>query len=233
MRSPLYQTQLSRGARFGIFEDWELPLDWRAVERLNAEAMGRPSLTGDRKSLTYYPGQIALPNDASPRILNKSWTLTADIQVPEAGVEGMIVTHGGLVRAGFDTANSPEFTSVRLVDGASLVSFSGDKLLGGPQAGCIVGRGDLIARLRKHPIARAVRVDKLQVAAMEATLHLYATGRQGEIPVHAMIHANGETLAKRAHHVAETIGGDLEGAHVVRCESLIGGGSMPGHALDS
>jgi len=74
-----------------------LPLDWRAVERLNAELMGRPSLTGNRKSFTYYPGQVALPNEAAPRILNKSWTLTADIEVPEAGAEGVIATHGGLV----------------------------------------------------------------------------------------------------------------------------------------
>jgi arylsulfatase len=73
-----------------------LPLDWRASERLNAELMGRPSLAGDRKTFTYYAGQIGLPGEAAPRILNKSWTLTADIDVPEGGVEGMIVTHGGL-----------------------------------------------------------------------------------------------------------------------------------------
>ena len=74
-----------------------LPLDWRAVERLNAELMGRPSLAGNRKTFTYYPGQVGLPNEAAPRILNKSWTLTAAIEVPEAGAEGMIATHGGLV----------------------------------------------------------------------------------------------------------------------------------------
>jgi len=74
-----------------------LPLDWRAVERLNGELMGRPSLAGDRKTLTYYPGQIGLPNEAAPRILNKSWTLTADVEIPDRGAEGMIVTHGGLV----------------------------------------------------------------------------------------------------------------------------------------
>jgi hypothetical protein len=74
-----------------------LPLDWRGVERLNAEAMGRPDLAGNRKSFTFYPRQLALPNDAAPRILNKSWTLTADVEIPESGAEGMIVTHGGLV----------------------------------------------------------------------------------------------------------------------------------------
>jgi arylsulfatase len=74
-----------------------LPLDGRAVERLNAEAMGRPVLSGDATTFTYYPGQVGLPADASPRILNKSWTLTADIDVPEEGADGMIVTQGGLV----------------------------------------------------------------------------------------------------------------------------------------
>src|SRR5262252_1075499 len=74
-----------------------LPLDWRAVERLNAELMGRPDLAGKRKTFTYYPGQTGLPNDAAPRILNKSWTLTADLEIPEKGVEGMIATHGGIV----------------------------------------------------------------------------------------------------------------------------------------
>jgi hypothetical protein len=73
-----------------------LPLDWRGVERLNAELMGRPSLAGDRKTFTYYPGQVALPSEAAPRILNKSWTLTTDIEVPDSGVEGMIATHGGI-----------------------------------------------------------------------------------------------------------------------------------------
>src|SRR5215472_13685535 len=58
--------------------------------------MGRPSLAGDRKTFTYYAGQVGLPGEAAPRILNKSWTLTADIDVPDSGVEGMIATHGGL-----------------------------------------------------------------------------------------------------------------------------------------
>src|SRR5262245_3482784 len=73
-----------------------LPLDWRAGERMNAEAMGRPSLMGDRKTMTYYPGTVGLPDAASPPMLNKSWTITADIDVPDGGANGMIVTHGGV-----------------------------------------------------------------------------------------------------------------------------------------
>ena len=120
-----------------------------------------------------------------------------------------------------------------LEQGADLVLASGDKLLGGPQAGCVVGRADLVARLRTHPIARAVRVDKLQIAALEATLALHARGEHGAVPVHHMLHASADVVGKRAHLLAETIGGDLEGAHVVHSEAVVGGGSMPGAGLAS
>lgn len=73
-----------------------LPLDWRAVIRLNAEAMGRPSLMSGRNKVTYYPGTIGLPDAASPPMCNKSWTITAEIEVPDGKAEGMIITHGGL-----------------------------------------------------------------------------------------------------------------------------------------
>ncbi|KIC96509.1 arylsulfatase [Flavihumibacter solisilvae] len=73
-----------------------LPLDWRGTERFNSEAMGRPSLTRGRKSMTYYPGTVGLPDQASPPMLNKSWTITADIEVPDAKANGMIITQGGL-----------------------------------------------------------------------------------------------------------------------------------------
>lgn len=82
----------AEAARYNV-----LPLDGRAVERLNAEAMGRPVLSGDATSFTYYPGQVGLAADASPRVLNKSWTITAHIDVPQENANGMIVTQGGLV----------------------------------------------------------------------------------------------------------------------------------------
>ncbi|WP_162672552.1 arylsulfatase [Gemmata massiliana] len=73
-----------------------LPLDWRAAIRMNAEAMGRPSLIRGRKSMTYYPGTIGLPDAASPPMTNKSWTITAEIEATDDKTNGMIVTHGGL-----------------------------------------------------------------------------------------------------------------------------------------
>jgi arylsulfatase A-like enzyme len=72
-----------------------LPLDWRAVERLNADLQGRPTLGGKSKRRSYYPGQIGLPNEASPPLINKSWTMTADIEV-SGKADGMIATQGGM-----------------------------------------------------------------------------------------------------------------------------------------
>jgi arylsulfatase len=73
-----------------------LPLDWRSIERLNAERQGRPSLAGKRNRFVYYTGQVGLPDGACPPVLNKSFSITADIEVPGKGAEGMIITQGGL-----------------------------------------------------------------------------------------------------------------------------------------
>ncbi len=114
--------------------------------------------------------------------------------------------------------------------GADLVTFSGDKLLGGPQAGLIVGRAALVARLREHPLARALRVDKTTLAGLEATLLAYLRGRATEeIPVWRMIAAAPKQLHARAERLAAAIGG----ADVLPCASAVGGGSLPGDTLPS
>jgi len=110
--------------------------------------------------------------------------------------------------------------------GAALVCCSGDKLLGGPQAGLMVGRREAVAAARRHPLARAMRIDKLSLAALEATLRLYrdpARARE-EIPVLAMLAVDEETLAARAERLAAGIG---ERAHVIRAAAKVGGGSLP------
>jgi L-seryl-tRNA(Ser) seleniumtransferase len=118
-----------------------------------------------------------------------------------------------------------------LAAGADLVTFSGDKLLGGPQAGLIVGRAGLIAKLRSHPLARALRVDKTTLAGLEATLLAYLNGRAtSDIPVWRMIAAVPELLRARAERIAAAIGGE---ATVVPCASAVGGGSLPGETLPS
>jgi L-seryl-tRNA(Ser) seleniumtransferase len=106
--------------------------------------------------------------------------------------------------------------------GADLVTASGDKLLGGPQAGIVAGRADLVARLRRHPMARALRVDKLTLAALEATL----TGPP--TPTVAALHVDGESLRDRVRAIASRLGAE---AGVVPCHGAVGGGSAPGVAL--
>ncbi len=118
----------------------------------------------------------------------------------------------------------------RLAAGADLVTFSGDKLLGGPQAGLLVGRRDLVARLRKDPLARAMRPDKATLAGVAATLGLYRAGRATvEIPVWRMIATPAGALRDRADALAARV----DGASVVALRATVGGGSLPGETLPS
>ena len=129
---------------------------------------------------------------------------------------------------------SDEPTAVgALADGADLVVFSGDKLLGGPQAGIVLGRADLVARLRRHPIARALRVDKMQVAALEHVLAAFATDRRSELPTWRILREPADEVRHRAERLARALDGELAGAHVIACESAVGGGSLPGYAVPS
>jgi L-seryl-tRNA(Ser) seleniumtransferase len=130
----------------------------------------------------------------------------------------------------FGLAHEPTPTE-RLAAGADLVTFSGDKLVGGPQAGLIVGRADLIARIRRDPLARAMRPDKVTLAAVAATLALYRAGRaETEIPVWQMIAASPTDLHGRASALARVVG---DRAEVVATEATVGGGSLPGETLPS
>jgi L-seryl-tRNA(Ser) seleniumtransferase len=119
-----------------------------------------------------------------------------------------------------------------LAAGADLVLFSGDKLLGGPQAGCVVGRREAVGRCRQHPIARAVRADKMTLAGLEATLALYRDPTQAvrEIPVLRMLTLSGEELEGRAARLASLCPPALE-ASLQPGESAVGGGSFPGALL--
>jgi len=111
-----------------------------------------------------------------------------------------------------------------LAAGAGLVCFSGDKLLGGPQAGIVVGRGELVERLRRHPLQRALRADKLTLAALEATLALYLDPERAarEIPVLRMLAEPANAVRARAERLAGLVGGDVE-----QTVGRVGGGALP------
>ena len=111
-----------------------------------------------------------------------------------------------------------------LAGGADLVCFSGDKLLGGPQAGIVVGRADLVERLCRHPLQRALRADKLTLAALEGTLALYLDPQRAkrEIPVLRMLDEPGNAVRARAERLASLVGGTVE-----ETVARVGGGALP------
>jgi L-seryl-tRNA(Ser) seleniumtransferase len=113
--------------------------------------------------------------------------------------------------------------------GCAVTCFSGDKLLGGPQAGLMVGTKDAIERCRRHPLARALRVDKLSLAALEATLRIYRDPAAAlrELPVLRMLTAGEEELGARAELMRAALAGAGLDAEVIRAEAKVGGGALP------
>jgi len=132
-------------------------------------------------------------------------------------------------------ARSPLDTSVEesVAAGVDLCCFSGDKLLGGPQAGIVIGRTALVDRLRRHPLMRALRVDKMTYAALEATLEEYAAGRaETTVPVRRMLSMSADDIHARAVHLTSLLASrDEWSAEVIAGTSAVGGGSAPGIEL--
>ncbi len=126
----------------------------------------------------------------------------------------------------FGLAHEP-MVQESMTAGADLVCFSGDKLLGGPQAGIIIGKREIISKIKKHPLARAVRIDKLSLTILCRVLDLYLRDRALEIPVWKMISRSEADLEQTALHWRKRLGkGD-----VVKGQSTVGGGSLPGETL--
>jgi L-seryl-tRNA(Ser) seleniumtransferase len=167
-------------------------------------------------------------------------------EAPDANeLAGLAHVHGALVvddlgsgallpTESFGLAHEPT-PSERLAAGADIVTFSGDKLVGGPQAGLLVGRADLVARIRRDPLARAMRPDKATMAAVAATLGLYRTGRAVvEIPVWRMIADTGDAIRLRTEAVVSSVRATSgQPVDVVATQATVGGGSLPGELLPS
>jgi L-seryl-tRNA(Ser) seleniumtransferase len=175
------------------------------------------------------------------RVHPSNFTQSGFTEAPEpAELAALAHVHGAVVvddlgsgalldTASFGLAHEPT-PKERLLAGADLVLFSGDKLVGGPQAGLVVGRANLVTRLRKDPLARAMRPDKTTLAAVAATLGLYRAGvATREIPVWQMIAVSAEMLRARAAVLAAQV----RHATTVALLATVGGGTLPGETLQS
>ena len=176
------------------------------------------------------------------RVHPSNFTMSGFTESPEpVAVAELAHRHGAIViddlgsgalidTAAFGLAHEP-LPSERLAAGSDVVTFSGDKLVGGPQAGLVVGRSDLIERMRRDPLARAMRPDKVTMAGVALTLGLYRAGRAAtDIPVWQMIAAPLEVLRGRAERLRARLDDAVE---IVDLRSTVGGGSLPGETLPS
>jgi L-seryl-tRNA(Ser) seleniumtransferase len=188
------------------------------------------------------------------RVHPSNFAQTGFVEAPDAAALAAVAHgHGAIVvddlgsgalldTARFGLAHEPT-PRERLEAGADLVTFSGDKLVGGPQAGILAGRADLIERLRRDPLARAMRPDKVILAALAATLRLYRAGvAHTAIPIWQQIAASVEGLERRVGAAVAALESDAPGARATasiatiapaRSEATIGGGSLPGQILPS
>ncbi len=212
---------VSRGELVEIGDGFRLPA---LMESTGARI--REVGTTNRTTLADYADALGPDTAAIVKIHPSNFTVsgyTSDVPVRQLATLPTAVladVGSGLLAADSTVSAEPDVSSA-LTDGAALVTCSGDKLLGGPQAGLVLGRADLVERLRRHPLARALRVDKLTLAALEATLC-------GPVPpATATRRADPAVLRQRAERLATAVGGD-----VVASAGAVGGGSAPGLVLD-
>ena len=176
------------------------------------------------------------------RVHPSNFAMTGFTESPDpAAVAELAHRHGAIViddlgsgalldTAAYGLTHEP-MPGERLAAGSDVVSFSGDKLVGGPQAGLVVGRAELIARMRRDPLARAMRPDKVTLAGVALTLGLYRAGRAAvDIPVWRMISTPLDELRERAVAITDALG---TRAAIVELSSTVGGGSLPGETLPS
>ena len=222
---------VGRGELVEIGGEFRLPEVMEASGALLREVgtTNRTHTKDYRKAIGERTGMILRVHPSNFRVLGftASPPLADLVEIArEATIPLVFDTGSGLLGPDDAFGDEPDAQSA-LATGVDLVCFSGDKLLGGPQAGVIAGRADLVERCRRHPIARAVRADKLTLAAMEATLWAHARGELHTLPARAMVAATVDELAARAGAAVRGIAN----ASVIDGESVIGGGSVPGETI--
>ncbi|HEU4878692.1 MAG TPA: L-seryl-tRNA(Sec) selenium transferase [Gemmatimonadaceae bacterium] len=202
--------------------------------------------TTNRTHIEDYSRAISSRTGAIAKIHRSNFSqsgFVADVSVqsltPIAAEHGIPIVHdlgSGLMIDLSEYGLSGEPTArAALEAGATLVLMSGDKLLGGPQAGIVLGARHAIARMRQDPFARAMRVDKLTIAALTATLELYRDPAQAveEIPALAMIASSAERIRKRCERVSESLAARGIASRVAACTATVGAGAFPTDSIPS
>lgn len=232
------ETIVSRGELVEIGGDFRVPdvMAQSGTRMIEVGTTNRTRLSDYRKALSEQTRLIMRVHTSNYRIVGFTKTPSLRELSSLAHDAGLILYEdagsGALVDFTEYEITGEPVISASIEDGADVVSFSGDKLLGGPQAGLVVGRATLIERMRSHPLYRALRVDKLRIAALEATLDAYAReASPGEVPVHRLIALSSQEIEERAEAFVQrlrlaTVNGDLR-LEIVAGESAIGGGSAP------
>jgi len=232
---------VSRGELVEIGGSFRIP-DIMARSGARLVEVGTTNRTHDddyRRAITPKTGAIVKVHRSNFAIEGFTSDVSVEKLVFIAAEHGLPVIHdlGSGLMISLDEFGLPGEPTAEMAvkSGATLVLMSGDKLLGGPQAGIILGNGAAIAKLRKNPFTRAMRVDKLTLAALEATLRLYLDRDQAltGIPVLQMLTANVRALDARAATLAGKLREQGDAAEVVVSESSVGGGAFPTARLDS
>jgi L-seryl-tRNA(Ser) seleniumtransferase len=205
----------------------------REVGTTNRTRIGDYALAiGDRTGalLRVHPSNFRIEGFTERAALPDLVTLARRFTLPL--VEDLGSGHCAPMSGGAGVLDAEPTVQHSVAAGVDVVCFSGDKLLGGPQAGVIVGRHEWVARLRKHPLMRALRVDKLTYAALEATLGEHLAGRAWDtVPVLRMANLSVEAIALRAEILASALRAAGLTASIIDGHSTIGGGSAPGSRL--
>jgi L-seryl-tRNA(Ser) seleniumtransferase len=199
--------------------------------------------TTNRTYIQDYEEAITAETALLMRVHRSNFRLTGFVHEPTLGElvelgekKGLLVADdlgsGALLdTSAYDLAHEPTLQE-SVAEGVALVSASGDKLLGGPQAGIIVGRADLIAKIKRHPLTRALRVDKTTIAGLQATLLHYLKGEvEQKVPVWRIMAMPVKAIEQRAMAWAKKLAGAGIVARVVDGRSTVGGGSLPGETL--
>jgi L-seryl-tRNA(Ser) seleniumtransferase len=233
--SPKDEVIVSRGELIEIGDGFRIP---EVLARSGARL--REVGTTNRTRAADYEGAIGEQTAALLRVHKSNFRVVGFTEQPRVEELARVARrHGvplvddlgsGVLQAPLDASNSlllgagEPSARESLAAGSDLVTFSGDKLLGGPQAGIVVGRAELVEKLRRHPLQRALRADKLTLAALEGTLALYLDPERAaqEVPVLRMLRERVEAVRARAERLAAAAGGEVE-----ETTARVGGGALP------